>query len=65
MAGSQPAKTTQTALPKRIDHYAPYWRHVVIPDLQDFMNAQDDIRLAFHCAGSLFQLSDWVYEAER
>ena len=29
------------------------------------MKAQHDLRLAFHCAVSLFHMSDWVYEAEK
>ena len=35
------------------------------PDFEDFMQAQDDLRLAFHCAGSLFHMGDWVYGAEK
>jgi hypothetical protein len=49
----------------RIDHYTAFWSEVVGPDYEEFMKAQHDLRLAFHCAVSLFHMSDWVYEAEK
>jgi hypothetical protein len=49
----------------RIDHYTAFWSEVVGPDYEELMKAQHDLRLAFHCAVSLFHMSDWVYEAEK
>jgi hypothetical protein len=39
-----------------------FWTYVVVPDYQEFMGKVDDLRLAFHCAISLFHMADWVYE---
>jgi hypothetical protein len=36
-----------------------------VPDCNDFSAAIDDLRPAFHCAISLFHLSDWVYVVHR
>jgi hypothetical protein len=36
-----------------------------VPDYNDFSAAIDDLRPAFHCAISLFHLSDWVYVVHR
>jgi hypothetical protein len=35
-----------------------FWREIVVPDYNDFGAAIDDLRRAFHCAISLFHLSD-------
>jgi hypothetical protein len=40
-----------------------FWRDIVVPDYNDFAAEIDDLRRAFHCAISLFHLSDWVYVA--
>ena len=31
------------------------------PDYRDFQASNGDLRKAFHCAGSLFHLADWLY----
>jgi hypothetical protein len=43
----------------------PFWREIVMPDYNDFAAKVDDLRRAFHCAISLFHLSDWVYVAHK
>jgi len=48
-------------MPTKIDNYKKYWNEVVELDYQDFMNAIDDVRKAFHCASSLFHMADWLY----
>ena len=45
----------------RIDNYRSFWRDIVTPDYNDFMNQREDLRRAFHCAISLFHMADWVY----
>jgi hypothetical protein len=40
-----------------------FWREIVVPDYNDFAAKIGDLRRAFHCAISLFHLSDWVYVA--
>ena len=47
----------------RIDTYSEYKSFVAELDLADFLAHRDDLRRAWHCAGSLFHLSDWVYQA--
>jgi len=42
-----------------------FWREIVVPDYNDFTANIDDLRRAFHCAISLFHLSDWVYVAHK
>jgi hypothetical protein len=42
-----------------------FWRDIVVPDYNDFSAKIDDLRRAFHCAISLFHLSDWVYVAQK
>jgi hypothetical protein len=42
-----------------------FWREIVVPDYNDFVMRIDDLRCAFHCAISLFHLSDWVYVAHK
>lgn len=48
-----------------VTNYTEFRRFVVEPDLQDFMTNRDDVRKAWHCAGSLFHLADWVYGAHK
>jgi hypothetical protein len=48
-----------------ITNYKEFRRSVVEPDFQDFMANRDDVRKAWHCAGSLFHLADWVYGAHK
>jgi hypothetical protein len=38
-----------------------FWNAVVVPDLMDSQEKPDDLRLAYHCAFSLFHLHDWVF----
>jgi hypothetical protein len=38
-----------------------YWDHILVLDYNDCMASADDLRLAFHCAVSLFHMTDWVY----
>jgi hypothetical protein len=47
----------------RIDTYTKYKQDIVEPDFDEFMTNRGDLRKAWHCAGSLFHLHDWVYEA--
>jgi hypothetical protein len=49
----------------RIDDYQSFWREVVIPDFDDFMGEQSNLRRAFHCAISLFHMADWVYRGHK
>jgi hypothetical protein len=50
---------------QQIDTYVKYWNEVVIPDYDDFFAALDDLRKAFHCAGSLFHMADWLYHGNK
>ena len=38
---------------------------IVEADFQEFMNDAGNLRKAWHCAGSLFHLHDWVYAANK
>ena len=49
----------------KIDTYSEFKKSVVEPDLKDFLAETDNLRKAWHCAGSLFHLSDWVYYAHK
>ena len=49
----------------RIDTYSEFKRSVVEPDFREFMANKADLRKAWHCAGSLFHLHDWVYAAHK
>jgi hypothetical protein len=49
----------------RIDTYQDFKTLVVEPDFQEFMADRGNLRKAWHCAGSLFHLHDWVYEAHK
>ena len=49
----------------KIDTYREFMRSVVEPDFQEFMADKGNLRKAWHCAGSLFHLHDWVYEAHK
>jgi hypothetical protein len=50
---------------QQIDDYVTYWNEVVIPDYDEFFAALDDLRKAFHCAGSLFHMADWLYQGNK
>jgi hypothetical protein len=58
-AEKQPASVAPLAV--SIEHCEAYWRDVVEPDYRDFIAKIDDLRLAFHCAITLFHMADWVY----
>lgn len=51
----------KTDKPMRIDTCTDFKRYVVEPDLKEFLGDRGDLRKAWHCAGSLFHLHDWVY----
>jgi hypothetical protein len=42
-----------------------FWENVVVHDYNDFMSRIDDLRLAFHCAISLFHMSDWIFQTHQ
>jgi hypothetical protein len=46
---------------QKIDDYKKYWNEIAIPDYDDFVADLDNLRKAFHCAGSLFHMADWLY----
>ena len=46
---------------QRIGTQQEYWDQVVVPDYSDFIAKIDDLRMAFHCAISLFHMHDWIY----
>jgi len=48
-------------MPDLIDDYKKFWKCIVLPDYQDFMSEIDNVRKAFHLAGSLFHMADWLY----
>jgi hypothetical protein len=46
---------------EKIDDYRKYWAKIVEPDYKEFQASNGDLRKAFHCAGSLFHMADWLY----
>jgi hypothetical protein len=53
-------------MPQRIDTYTDFKQEVVDADFRDFMaDDSGNLRKAWHCAGSLFHLHDWVYAAHK
>jgi hypothetical protein len=46
---------------KRIETALEYWERIAKPDYKEFQEDISDLRRAFHCAVSLFHLSDWLY----
>jgi hypothetical protein len=49
----------------RIDTYNEFKRSIVEPDFHELIADWGNLRKAWHCAGSLFHLADWVYEAHK
>jgi hypothetical protein len=49
----------------RVQDYQVFWRQIVEPDYKDFMAKIDDLRRAFHCAITLFHMSDWIYVSQK
>lgn len=49
----------------RVDNYRAFRAEIVEADFQDFMADRGNLRKAWHCAGSLFHLHDWVYAAHK
>jgi hypothetical protein len=54
-------KSEELKLTDRIDTYQKFKGCIVEPDFDDFMKDKGNLRKAWHCAGSLFHLADWVY----
>ena len=53
-------------MPQRIDTYTDFKQEVVDADFRDFMaDDSGNLRKAWHCAGSLFHLHEWVYAAHK
>jgi hypothetical protein len=50
---------------ERIATYQDFKRSVVESDFNDFMANRGDLCKAWHCAGSLFHLAEWVYAAHK
>jgi hypothetical protein len=48
-----------------IDTYKDFMSKVVEPDFNEFVADKVNLRRAWHCAGSLFHLHDWVYAAHK
>jgi hypothetical protein len=48
----------------KIDNYRAFKAAIVETDFQEFMAEKGSLRKAWHCAGSLFHLHDWVYQAQ-
>ena len=46
---------------QRIETALEYWERIVKPDYEEICLQITDLRRAFHCAVSLFHLSDWLY----
>jgi hypothetical protein len=46
----------------KIDDCKKYWNEIVEKDYEDFVSDQGDVRAAFHCAISLFHMTDWLYK---
>jgi hypothetical protein len=53
-------------MPQTINTYSDFKREVVDADFKDFMaDDSGNLRKAWHCAGSLFHIHDWVYAAHK
>ena len=50
---------------ERVDKYGEFKRSILEPDFRDFMADKGNLRKAWHCAGSLFHLHNWVYAARK
>jgi hypothetical protein len=50
---------------QRIATYTDFKSSVVETDFHEFMTDRGNLRKAWHCAGSLFHLHDWVYAAHK
>jgi hypothetical protein len=50
---------------QKIDTYQDFLSEIVEPDFHDFFADKSNLRRAWQCAGSLFHLHDWVYEAHK
>jgi hypothetical protein len=48
-----------------VDIYSEFRTEIVEADFREFMAAKGSLRKAWHCAGSLFHLHDWVYAAHK
>jgi hypothetical protein len=54
-----------TGMAQQIDTHQDFLREIVEPDVNDFFADKSNLRRAWHCAGSLFHLHDWVYAAHQ
>jgi hypothetical protein len=50
---------------QKIDTYGNFKTSVVEPDYEEFKADKSNLRRAWHCAGSLFHLHDWVYQTRK
>jgi hypothetical protein len=50
---------------QKIDTYGDFKTSVVEQDYDDFKADKSNLRKAWHCAGSLFHLHEWVYETHK
>jgi hypothetical protein len=50
---------------ERVATYRDFKSEVVGTDFREFMADRGNLRKAWHCAGSLFHLHDWVYAAHK
>ncbi len=50
---------------RQISTYKDFKACVVEPDFDEYMADKSDLRKAWHCAGSLYHLHDWVYAAHK
>jgi hypothetical protein len=50
---------------EKIDTYLKFKALVVDVDFNDFIGDKGNLRKAWHCAGSLFHLHDWVYQTHK
>ena len=50
---------------ERIDTCTKFKQSIVERDFEAFMQDRGSLRKAWHCAGSLFHLADWVYAAHK
>lgn len=60
-----PASTASNPVSQTISDYKAFKAAIVDVDFAEFQRKSGDLRSAFHCAISLFHLSDWVYVAHQ
>ncbi len=45
----------------RFESPKEFWTQIVVPDFDNFTANIDSLRHAFHCAISMFHMTDWIY----